>query len=238
MSRGLSQSGITKYRDCPYAFYLHYKCNCEPMFYDTEAMDVGGIGHKSIEFYYKNHFSTDTNPEEILYYTYDKMKSLWDTSFSIENYQKIYRCLENHAIWEYQNISNGQTNKPIIEKKMNHCGYFGIADYIYLPKRKVIDFKTNKYASVSYNYRMQAYVYKVLFENEFDTKLKDYYLYFLYPNEWRKISYEKENQKKVGLETEILKNKILNGEFPKKPRYPTMCRNCEYKYYCFLTSKK
>jgi len=231
MKRGISQSGICLYRFCPYAYKLKYVDRCKPMFYDSSAMDTGSYVHKSIDHYYSNGFSMEKTSNEILYDTYSKLKEIWDITLEPLWLKKAYECLINHSDWEYQNIKKGIT-KPFSELKVDSGKYFGYIDYINLQKALVIDWKTGKYPSVSFDYRIQAYVYKDLFENEFNTNLKSFYFFFLHPNKWRKISYDKDKQILAGKECERLLGDILDEKFPKEPRLKNSCRYCDYKYYC------
>ena len=231
MNRGISQSGIGLYRFCPYAYKLKYIDGCKPMGYDTSAMDTGSYVHDSIDHYYKLKFSLDITQNYILYNTYNKLKQIWDTTLEPEWFKKAYVCLVNHSEWEYQNTLKGIT-KPFSELEIDNGKYYGFLDYVNLQKAQVIDWKTGTYPSVSYEYRMQAYVYKLLFESKFNVKLKDFYFYFLFSNQWRKIAYDKEKQIEAGKECETLLSKILDCEFPKEPRLPNSCRYCDYKYYC------
>jgi len=231
MNRGISQSGICLYRFCPYAYKLKYIDKCKPMGYDTSAMDTGKYTHDSIDHYYKFNFSLDTTQNNILYSTYNKLKELWDRTLEPVWLKKAYDCLKTHSEWEYQNTLKGIT-KPFSELEIDNGKYYGFLDYVNLPKAQVIDWKTGSYPTVSFEYRMQAYVYKLLFEYKFNTKLKDFYFFYLYPNQWRKISYSNKKQIEAGEECERLLGKILDNEFPKEPRLENGCRYCDYKYYC------
>ena len=180
----------------------------------------------------------DNTANDIFYDTYNKLRELWDITLEPEWLKKAYDCLKTHAEWEYQNIKKGIT-KPFSEIKIDqnnidktNNGYFGILDYVNLQKAQVIDWKTGSYPTVSFEYRMQAHVYKILFESKFDTKLKDFYFFYLYPNQWRKISYTNPKQIEAGKECDYLLSKILDNGYEKKPRLENSCRYCDFKYYC------
>jgi len=229
---GISQSAISLYRFCPYAYYLKYKKRCTPMFWDMSAMDTGRYAHDAIDKYYKFHYDAEESRDYILANTYEELKKIWDTSLDIENFKKAYQCLENHADWEYRNITDGLQTKPLTELKLSQKGYFGYLDYVHLQNWKPVDFKTGKHANLSYNYRLQAYVYKVLLEAEFGKPVNHFYFYFLHPNEWRTVSFGKDKQIKVGEDVENYKLRIEDEDFEHEPRLPNNCKNCEYKYYC------
>lgn len=229
---GISQSAITLYRFCPYAYYLKYKKLCEPMFWDMSAMDTGRYAHDAVDKYYKFHFDFDVDREYILANTYSELSKLWDRSLDIEEFKKAYHCLENHADWEYNNITNGLGTRPFTELKLCHKGFFGILDYVHPQNWKPVDFKTGRHANLYYDYRVQAYVYKVLLEEEFHKPVNHFYFYFLYPNEWRTVSFGKDKQIKVGEDVENYKRCIEEEEFEKTPRLESGCNNCDYKYYC------
>jgi len=233
--RGISQSAIAVYRECPYAYYLKYAFKKEPMFWDPTVLEVGGFVHDAIDKYYKLHFLMTNNPEEILSESYNELKKIWDISFTPEQLKKAYVCLQNHAEFEAEN--NGI--KPLTEVKIDAGGFFGIIDYIDVQNNKLIDWKTGKYAYLSYDYRMQAHIYKTLFESKFGQTIDHFYFFFLHSNEWRTVKFDSEKQLTVGKEAEKFKNDILdswdNNDFPKKPRLN--CKNCDYKYYCRVEKK-
>lgn len=232
----ISQSALALFRKCPYAYKLKYIHKCKQMFYDPSILDLGSYVHDAIDKYYRKRFLTDGTVDDILIESYDELKKLWDPSLTPEQLKKAYTCLENHAQWEYGNLSLGMRTKPFTEQKLKHMGYFGIIDYIDLPRKQVIDWKTGKKAYLSKDYRMQAHIYRILFEEEFGMDLPYFLFFFLYPNQWRKVTYDSEKQKKVGEETDALKNKLLEawdtGEFEKCPRTKNACKYCELAYYC------
>ena len=236
LERGISQSGLSLFRYCPYAYKLKYIDKCERMFFDHSILDVGSYVHDSIDKYYKLHFLMDVQKNDILLETYDILKSIWDTSLLPEQLSQAYTCLENHAEWEYNNLQRGIRVKPLTEQKISYDGYYGILDYIDLPSKKFIDWKTGKRAYLSYDYRMQAYIYKILSEGMFNVKLNSFYFFFLYPKQWRKVSYNDEKQIKVAEETEKLKVDLIDSlernEFEKCPRTDNGCKNCSLAYYC------
>jgi len=242
IERGFSQSSLSLYRYCPYAFKLSYLDSQESIFWDPDVLDVGKLVHNSLDYYYKNNYLTKGLSEHILYYTYSHLKNNWDITLKVEDFQKAHTCLDNHSKWEYKNISNGFNTKPFTEQKISQNGYYGILDYVDLNNCKVIDWKTGRSPYVTYEYRMQAHVYKELFEKEYGLKIKKFQFYFLYPDEFRTISFEKEKQKQVALETERLKNAVINslsdGEFSKKPRTDKGCKNCNFVYYCKILGNK
>jgi len=229
---GISQSAISIFRGCPHAYFLKYKLRCDPMFWTMEHMDSGKYGHDAIDKYYKLYFDPEEDKDYILYSTYSTLEKIWDRSLSVDSFKKIYHCLEVHANWEYSNITNGLTTKPYSELKLEHGGFYGIVDYIHPTNMKPIDWKTGKYASLRYEYMMQAYVYKVLLEGEFNISIPHFYFFFLYPDEWRTVKYDTDKMRKVGEDVEKMKNAILEEKFEQKPRTPSVCKNCEFKYYC------
>lgn len=202
------------------------------MFWDTSAMDTGTYVHKAIDKYYTFHYDAEESRDYILANSYKELMKVWDRSLDIEELKKAYQCLENHADWEYSNINNGLYTKPLTEIKLGKKGYFGYLDYVHLSNMKPVDFKSGKHANLSYNYRLQAYVYKVLLEAEFGKPISHFYFFFLYPNEWRTVSFSKDKQIKVGEDVENYKMNIEDQVFDRTPRLTNSCKNCEYKYYC------
>ena len=195
-------------------------------------LDIGKYVHDAIEKYYKNNYYTKCESNDILCKTYENLKSIWDITLPVEGFKKAYDCLINHANWEYGNTNDGLSHKPLVEVEMNGNGFYGFIDYIDLDNQKVIDWKTNTYPTLSYEYRMQAYVYKKLYEAKFGNKLSHLHFFFLYPNEWRMVAFDKEKQIEVGKDVEKMMEQILNCEFPKEPRISSQCKNCLYKFYC------
>lgn len=232
--RGISQTSISKYRFCPHACKL-YLARKPPMFFDPDVMSVGQYVHEAVDRYYKNNFLQEGDANDILVKTYENLKKVWDMSLPPEQFKKAYDCLIHHANWEERNMNGGIGTQPLTEVKINGNGYYGIIDYIDLNNMKVIDYKTQKYAVLSHEFRMQAHVYKKLFESQFKKELTHFYFYFLYPDDWRTVKYDSPKQKEVGVEVEALRDKIKDGDFPKQPRTKSACDSCEYKFYCKVT---
>jgi len=195
-------------------------------------LDIGKYVHDAIEKYYKNNFLINGNANDILIKTYANLKKIWDITLPPEALAKAYQCLTHHAEWEYSNRTNGMSHRPIAELEHDGAGYYGFIDYIDLDNEKVIDWKTNTWPVLSYEYRMQAHVYRELYEDKFGKKLSHLYFFFLHPNEWRTVAFDKEKQIEVGKDVENLREKILNKEYPKEPRTKSECKNCLYKFYC------
>jgi len=241
MRRSLSQSAIGIYRSCPYAYKLHYVDRKQSVFWDPSILDVGSIAHDVLDIYYKNYYLMSGTPNDILVKTYNVLKEKWDMSYSVEQFKKIYECLQNHATWESGNITNKIGVKPLTEIKIESDGFFGIIDYVDLVNRRVIDWKTGKWPTLSYTYRMQAHVYKKLFEGKFGEELTHFYFYFLHSGEFRTVKYDMPKQKEVGEAVETLKNSIndslMSNDFPKKPRTKNGCKYCSYKLYCKFGDK-
>jgi CRISPR/Cas system-associated exonuclease Cas4 (RecB family) len=234
--RGISQSALSLYRYCAYAYKLRYINKCESMFFDTSILDVGAIVHDSIDKYYVDYYLIEGTSDDILAEVYDLLSKRWDKTFLPEQLQQAYICIENFSKWEYNNLLKKMHTKPLTEQKIDSNGYYGIIDYIDLQNRNVIDWKTGTNAYISYEYRMQAHVYKILFENKFNMKINEFYFFFLYPNTLVKIDYNDKKQIKVGEETDKLKDELVeslkSGNFDKCPRTAMGCKNCLLSYYC------
>jgi len=231
----LSQSALTTFRDCPKA-YSFYKEKMQGMFWDFDVLDIGKYVHKALEDYYNISFLTEGTKEDVLAETYHWLKKCWDIKFPPEYLKKAYICLENHSEWEAKNINNGMNTKPLVEVELTQNGFHGILDYVDLQNDKLIDWKTNKYPTLSHNYRIQASIYKELYEAKFNRKLSHFYFFFVYANQWRTVKYGNEKQNEVDKEVKELKIQVKecynNEEFPRKPRTESMCKNCIYKWYC------
>lgn len=232
----LSQSAMAVYRDCPHAYYLRYKFRYEPMFWSRDPLDVGSYVHNSIDRYYKHHFLTEGDYNDVLLRTYQILKSEWDVTLTAADLKKAYTSLQNHAEWEAANIKSGINTKPLTEVKIAYDGFYGIIDYVDLAHNRLIDWKTNKWPTLSYTYRMQAEMYRILFEGKFDEKLTHFYFFFLYPNEWRTVRYDYKKQKGMKEKIYEMRDEIYeawdNEEFPKNPRTKSGCNSCLYRFYC------
>jgi len=206
--------------------------------WDFSVLDVGKYAHKAIEKYYRHHYdpSAIESYEDILAYSYDELRNIWDITLKPEQLKKSYVCLENHAKWEYENIKHDICTLPDTEVEVLADGFYGFIDYVYLPKKLVIDWKTNTRAYVSYDYRIQAAVYQILFEKHYKMDLSHLKFFFLYPNEWRTIRFDMDKQMKAHEEAIRVKDEILSARedmnFPKRPRTPKKCNNCEFRNYC------
>ena len=150
--------------------------------------------------------------------------------------RQAYICLKNHSKFESERILKQPNIKPLTEVEIAENGFYGIIDYIDIENNKVIDWKTNKYANLSHSYRIQAQIYKMLYESKFDRHLDYVHFLFLYPYEWRVVKFDTNIQRKISSEIDSLKERIvestLNNDFEKKPRIKSVCRNCLIAYYC------
>lgn len=237
MGRGISQSAMSVYRDCPYAYKLHYINKKQSIFWDPSILDVGSFVHEAIEKYYNLRFLSKADSyEDILIETYDELKKIWDRSFLPEQLKKAFICLENHAKWEFSNIKSGIRTKPLVEMKIPAEGFYGIIDYVDLQKSIAVDWKTGTHPALYYGYKMQAEVYKTLYESKFKQKLKHFYFFFLHPGEWRTVKFGTEKQDKIKKDMFELRNAInkswKENYWPKKPRTDKQCKNCQYNLYC------
>jgi len=229
----VSQSRLSIFRECPFRYKLASIYKLDPIFFTLEHMDVGKYVHKSIELFYKHNFTLKASQNDILYYTYNNLKSIWDTSLGTELYTKAYTCLQHYSLWQ---SDYDLLTMPVAEDDIYSKKWHGIVDWFYIPKQKAIDWKTNKSASLSYEYRMQAQIYKWLIESKYNINLSHFYFFFLYPNEWRTVAFDKESQKKVADDVLDLYDKMSNAYdddcFPKEPRIQSACSGCAYRFYC------
>lgn len=239
MARGLSQSGMSIFRDCPYAYKLRYFDRVEPMFFDHSILDVGSLVHDAIDDYYKHSYLAEGTANDILIETYDILKKNWDITLLPEQLKKAYICLQSHAIFEYDQIKDGNAVKPLTELKIDKNGFFGYIDYANPQKKLVMDYKTGSRPYVHHNYKAQAYVYKKLYEGKYGGELTHFTFFFLYSNEFRMLKYDSPKMLEIARGVEELKDDIVHAtetnNFPKKPRTNGTCKNCLFKYYCRIT---
>ena len=231
----ISQTQILLYRDCPYAYALQYKYKKQRIMYDPTIMDVGSLVHKVIDKYYKNAYNSKTTEADILAKVYFLLRREWDTTLSNELFKKAYVCLENFAKYEMANINRGIRSKPTTELKLMSYGLMGIIDTFNQKAGKAGDFKTNTKATLSYNYKVQAAMYKYLLERETNKSIISLDFIFLYPNEIKQVRFSK-NTDKILDDILYYKDCILaswkKDKFDKSPRTKNMCKYCPFKYYC------
>ena len=232
----ISQSQINLYRFCPYAYKLHYQDKQEGITFDPSVFEVGRRVHDSIDAYYGNHYHSNVVEQEVLYKVYNILRNDWDTTLPASYLKKAYQCLQNFAKFEINNIKEGITTKPLTEVKIPSNGLYGIVDYIDLTKPKVVDFKTNSYASVGYDNKMQATMYKILVKNRFNLKLDEFTFEFLYPGNTKTVRFAGKEFEEIEKELHSIKDKIqeswISSNFPKEPKTERTCNSCEYRYYC------
>jgi hypothetical protein len=235
----ISQTALSVFRDCEFA-YKCYKNRCEAIFFDESVLLTGKYVHEAIDKYYKNHYLTKATPDDILIETYGILKRIWDVTLPIEEFKKAYACLENHAKWESNNSNNGIGTKPLTEIEVKSEFFYGIIDYVDLTHKKIYDWKTGKSAKLYVGNRIQASIYKELYEYQFKEKLNEFTFFFLYTGVQETVRYGTTKQNEIDQEVQMLKEHILKaneiGEYQKNPRTESMCRYCNYRLYCKILS--
>ena len=231
--KAISQSQINLYRSCPHAYELSYRYNCEPMMFDPSILYVGRAVHDAIDKYYKHSHTQSTDKALITSLTYKQLRNEWDTTLPVDYLKKAYQCIQNFA--EFESNNNSSSN-PMTEIKVVSNGLLGIIDYVDLENEQFIDWKTNARASLGYDYKLQAVMYRLLIKEEFDVDIKKFRFQFLFPNEFREAKFS--NSKIMDIEKDLfafveqIKESWQTLNFPKKPRLPSTCKYCSYRYYC------
>jgi len=229
--RPVSQSRLSVFRECPFRYKLSSIDKLDGIYFSATAMEIGGYVHDALENYYKHNFVYGSSQNDILYYSYNNLKNVWDTTFTTEDFTKAYKCLCNHADWQ---TSYKPKMHPAAEDDIYSKKWHGIIDFF--DTEMAIDWKTNKCASLSYAYRMQAQIYKWLIESKYNINLKHFHFFFLYPNEWRTVAFDKKKQQEVANDTinlwDAMQSCYDNDEFPKSPRTKSGCNGCPYNFYC------
>lgn len=232
--KDISQSQINLFRMCPYAYALRYIHNKEAIMWDPSIFEVGSRVHKAIEIYYNGTLKGE-NRCRIFEKVYQTLRKDWDTFLPATDLKKAYTCLEHFAEFEMNNIDKGRDVLPITECKIRVNGLYGIIDYLDLDNNKIIDFKTNTKAGISYANRMQAVMYKILVKEKFDIDIPYFTLQYLYPNETRIVKYDNKIdkiEKELYDYVEQIRESWRRKHFPKLPRTKGTCNSCGYKYYC------
>ena len=234
ITNGVSQSQIGIYRDCPYAYYLRYVKGYEPMMFTTEHLDVGKYIHDAIDIYYKNlYVNNGVTPNDIFKNVYSVLRGLWDITLPAEYLKKAYVCLQNFAIWDFQNIQEKGTD-PITEKNYTYDRFRAKVDYFREKPLVLGDFKSGTNATVNYMYKIQAAIYLYVLRNNLQIEINEFTDWFLYPNEEKKVKWADLTEI---LETakqyrDDIVQAFKTNEFPKQPRTKSTCRYCDYRYYC------
>jgi CRISPR/Cas system-associated exonuclease Cas4 (RecB family) len=234
IAHGISQSQISLYRKCPYAYYLSYVKGYKAMGFNPDIMEVGSRVHDAIDIYYKNLFDGQSTKEEILKSVYSVLREAWDPMLNADYLKKAFVCLENFAELEEKELKNNGHAKPMSELDLRHDGFRGKIDRFEPVGMNIGDFKTNTMASVSYEYKMQGAIYCYLVEQEFKQKPKAFNLYFLYPNEIRTIKANSLDGilEEAKIYRDMIKDSFKMDIFDKKPRTATGCRYCDFRFYC------
>lgn len=235
--KAISQSQINLYRNCPHAYELKYRYNREPMMYDPSVMEVGKRVHDTIDHYYKNHYVPEHSEQEILNITYNILKNQWDKTLPASYLLKAWKCLITFAKFEISNHEGGIETKPLTEVKIYSEDLMGIVDYLNLNKQKVIDFKTNTKAYLSYENKLQAIMYQKLIKDKFNINIENFGFVFLFidsePKDvWLGDPELKDIEKDLYKYRDKIKESWLTMNFPKAPKNENQCSRCDYRFYC------
>jgi len=231
----ISQSQINLYRSCPYAYALRYLYKKEGIWWDPSIVEVGRRVHDAVDAYYKHHYVIWKNSREILKKVYEILRAEWDTKLPAEYLRKAYTCLSHFADFEMNNINKGILTKPLTEVHIHADGLYGIVDYLDLNQRKIIDWKTNTRAGISYANRLQAVMYRKLIRDKFKFEIPYFIFQFLYVDEVRIVKFDKKTEqveKEMYEYIEKIKEAWKTKTFPQEPRTPSGCNACQFHYYC------
>jgi len=234
ITNGISQSQIGIYRDCPYAYYLKYVKGYQPMMFTTEHLDVGKYIHDAIDIYYKNlYVDNGVIPNDIFKSVYSVLREIWDTTLLPEHLKKAYVCLQNFAIWDFENIQEEGT-EPITEENYKYDGFRAKVDYFRESPLKLGDFKSGTYPTVNYMYKIQAAIYLYVLRNKLEIDIDKFTDWFLYPNVSKDVNWK--DLQEILQTAKDYRDKITDSfktmDFPKQPRTKSTCRYCDYRYYC------
>jgi len=232
---GISASQLQIFDDCPYKYYLNYIRKLDAIMWDITVFDVGTKVHDTVDMYYRKCYGEKKTYDEILFETYQILRSMWDIYLPASHLKKAYECLENFAKFEENRLKYDMI-KPLTELKVPAKGYYGIIDFYNPATQKAIDWKTGKHPSITRGYRIQAQVYKILVDTKFKTDIEKFYFSFLHSGIMRKVDLKDKKMEPIEDFVREGKEKILKarktGQFEKKPRTDKMCNWCDYKYYC------
>lgn len=233
--KSISQSQINLYKYCAHSYELKYRYNYEPMMYDPLVVEVGKRVHNAIDSYYKNYYNSIYSIQQIEDITYNILRNQWDTKLSANLLKKAHLCIHNFAKFESEN-NNGLATKPLTEVKIYSGDIMGIVDYLDLNKQKVIDFKTNASARIGDDNKMQAVMYQKLIKDQFNINIEKFGFQFLYVDDYKEVSLYDPSLKMIAEELIMYKDKIKESWqtmfFPKNPKNESVCKRCEYRYYC------
>ena len=234
ITNGISQSQIGTYRDCPYAYYLKYVKGYKPMMYTTDHLDVGSFIHDAIDIYYKNlYVDNGVTPNDIFKSVYTILRNSWDITLPAELLKKAYVCLQNFALWDFENIQTKGT-PPITEENYKFDNFRAKVDYFRSEPLILGDFKSGINPIVNYMYKIQAAIYLYVLINCLDIDIDEFWVWFLYPNVPKKLKWS--NLQEILTVAKEHRDNIIESfktnEFPKVPRTQKTCNYCDYRYYC------
>jgi len=239
--RGVSTSQINNHRDCPYKLYLLYAKKQKPMYFKPQLFDVGAICHDSTDGYYENHYSAAPSYDYLLYWLYEEIKQRFPQIYSNsddpeKDLRTCYEFVKGVAKIELKRVKQNPY-KPYHEYvNKNAGGYYIKVDIFDEILVFPLDWKSSATVSVGFNSEIQACVYKIGLEHDFNVPIKKFYFVFPVAKKIRKVEFHtsrmRERMDFVEESREQIQKSFRRWRFEKKPRTPKMCNYCEFSYCC------
>jgi len=237
--RGISNSQLQSWMDCPFRLYLQYLQQCKPIFWKPENFFVGATVHESAEGYFLNWYSSKASQKYILYYLYEELKSRWKYNEKAIDFAKAYNNLKGIAEFESQRVLQNPY-KPHIEltRDVKKAGVYIKVDVFDEQLVKLKDWKTSSSVKVNRGEKIQACVYKLGVDEEFNIDLDEVGFIFPHTEPYTEIKVKFNDPEIIKLMEEVkdavrqVQKCFITKKFEKKPRTAGYCNYCNLKSYC------
>ena len=230
MKRKLSPSGMNTYKTCPAQWNYHYIEKPQGIYVPTHHMDLGEFVHSAIEDYFKHSQEKPTKKLEITQRIDSSFEKVIGNKFmgQPEMTRKLRACLKNFKEFEIYRARKWKTYAPtFIEKNLQDDDFRGIVDFYSEPEATIIDWKTGYKQNLNENDKVQAEVYRYLFEKQGYPVDKVYFVVLttgsVLQAQLQKDGWILEQHKQI-------MSAIEDKNFPAKPN--KFCKSCVYQIAC------
>ena len=229
-NKPISPSSINTFQNCPAQWNYRYITHDKGIYLETPHIDLGTYAHSAIE---KSFGSASTKPKKEIEITQridicfaevvgDKFRSMP----SIQT--KLNKVIKNFKELELRRASKWKVYLPtFIEKDLRNDNFRGIVDFYSEPEATIIDWKTGYKQNLNENDKVQAEVYRYLFEKQGYPVDKVYFVVLttgsVLQAQLQKDGWILEQHKQI-------MSAIEDKNFPAKPN--KFCKSCVYQIAC------
>ena len=229
-NKPISPSSINTFQNCPAQWNYRYITHDKGIYLETPHIDLGTYAHSAIEKYFG---SASTKPKKEIEITQridicfsevvgDKFRSMP----SIQT--KLNKVIKNFKELELRRASKWKVYLPtFIEKDLRNDNFRGIVDFYSEPEATIIDWKTGYKQNLNENDKVQAEVYRYLFEKQGYPVDKVYFVVLttgsVLQAQLQKDGWILEQHKQI-------MSAIEDKNFPAKPN--KFCKSCVYQIAC------